>query len=158
MHLAYVAADGDTAEGFGDVSSEATFFVVGEDLFEVVHAAEVVTVAFAVAVAFELDVIKKGLTRPNGRRVFDHAGECEGCLVEGPAVEGFEIDRGRLDVVVYLEGVVAVRGAADAFADGHGALAERLVGPVFPFRFGAEPVEFGFASEDGRPWKARFAE
>ena len=57
--------------------------------------------AFTTARTYETQRIEHGymepeacLARPDGRRVLDHAGECEGGLVEGPAIEGVEIDGG----------------------------------------------------------------
>lgn len=58
LHFLHVTANGDTAKGFGDIGPKAAFFVVGEYFLQMVHAADVGTVAATVAIAFEFDVME----------------------------------------------------------------------------------------------------
>ena len=130
LHVADLAADRHATERGRRDRAESPSLVVGEDFLEVVHAAHVGAVADAVAVTLELDVVEHRLARPEVRRVLDHAGEGERGLVEGPAIEQVEIHRGRLDLVVDLEGVVAVGRATEGLADGDGAGREGKVRPI----------------------------
>ncbi len=157
-HFADFAFDADGAgDAGGDVEGIAAALVVVKDFFEVVHAGEVVAVAGAVAVAFELDHVEHVLGFVGAGFVGEHAGDSEGVFVESPAVHGGKVGDGGLDFIVHFEGVVDVGGAGEFAGDADGAFADGEFAPVFAFGFGDDGAEFVFAFEDGGEGEAGFA-
>ncbi len=129
-------------ELWGDVFGESAALVVVENFLKVVHAGEVVSGADTVSVAFELDHFEHilGAVRTGFRH--QHAGDCQGVFVKGPAIHGVEVHDGGFDVVVHFEAVVCVRRAGERTSDANRAVPDGQVAPILTFSFGDDGLEF----------------
>jgi hypothetical protein len=132
---------GRTRQGGGKVAAGAAGVVLEEPFLEVMDALEVVPPAGAPVVAGELDLAEEVLGSVGVLPDPDHAGEAETLLEETPAIDGSEIDRWRLDVVVDLEGEIDVGGALEFLRETDDALADGQLRPLSVSRFFHHRVE-----------------
>lgn len=135
-HFADFAADSDGAgNSGGDVGGVAAALVIVENLFEVMHAAEVVSSAGTIPIALDFHHVEEVGGFVGAGFMVKHAGESQRVFVVSPAIHTLEVGYRRLDAVIDFKGEIDV-GGADHFArDPHGALAERQAAPIFAFGF-----------------------
>ncbi len=113
-----------------------------------VHPAEVVSGADAIAVAFDLHHVEHVGGFVRGGLVAEHAGEGQGVFVVGPAVHAFEVHHRGFDAIVHFQREIDV-GSANHFAGGADrALTDGESAPVFALGLGNEGVKLRFALKD----------
>jgi len=148
-HFADFAAEADCAGNFrGDVGGVAAALVIVENLFEMMHPAEVVSSAGAIPITFDFHHVEEVGGFVGAGFVMKHASKGQGVFVVSPAIHAREVGYRRLDAVMDFEREVDIRDADHFARHSHGALAERQATPIFTFRFGDDGEKLGFAMED----------
>ena len=139
----------------GDVGRVAAALVVVENLFEMVHPAQVIPGADAAPVALDFHHVQQVLRLVGRGLVAKHPGQSQRVFIIRPAVHALEIGHRRLDPVINFERVIHIRRAHQLAGHADGPLAEREVAPVLTLRLGDDGLEFRLALKDRRERQAR---